>query len=221
MNESELQRAMRVWLPAGACLAGLVVGCVAPLEERKSLGGDRHFLSCPGPLSGCLARVPEVCQDRSYDVVRARDRRYYSGGPPVQSERRSSEAIIQCRGRGTPVGGEQSLLDDDATEPTLESDAESRSRLLCTPGATQACVGVGGCKGGQGCLADGSGFAACECAPAPRAPSPSQAPAAPPTEPAAPPTEPAGPGVSDNPDGASPEGQAPAVDASTPAPPAQ
>ena len=35
--------------------------------------------------------------------------------------------------------------------------------MACVPGASQACVGVGGCAGGQVCLADGSGFGACEC----------------------------------------------------------
>lgn len=34
---------------------------------------------------------------------------------------------------------------------------------VCTPGASVACVGAGGCVGGQRCLADGSGFEACVC----------------------------------------------------------
>ncbi len=33
----------------------------------------------------------------------------------------------------------------------------------CVPGTTQACVGAAACKGGQSCLADGSGFAPCDC----------------------------------------------------------
>lgn len=35
--------------------------------------------------------------------------------------------------------------------------------VLCVPGASQACVGPGGCQGGQVCLPDGSGFGACDC----------------------------------------------------------
>jgi hypothetical protein len=31
------------------------------------------------------------------------------------------------------------------------------------PGATQACVGPGGCSGGQVCAADGGRFEACDC----------------------------------------------------------
>jgi hypothetical protein len=34
---------------------------------------------------------------------------------------------------------------------------------LCVPGASVACVGVGGCAGGQVCNAAGSGFGTCEC----------------------------------------------------------
>ena len=37
---------------------------------------------------------------------------------------------------------------------------------LCVPGQSVACVGVGGCPGGQSCLLDGSGYSACSCNPA-------------------------------------------------------
>lgn len=33
----------------------------------------------------------------------------------------------------------------------------------CVAGSTQACVGPGGCAGGQACLPDGSGFGECDC----------------------------------------------------------
>ena len=33
----------------------------------------------------------------------------------------------------------------------------------CIPGATQLCTGVGACRGAQACLADGSGYEACDC----------------------------------------------------------
>lgn len=37
------------------------------------------------------------------------------------------------------------------------------NQTSCTPGATQACLGPGACEGAQMCLADGSGFGACDC----------------------------------------------------------
>ena len=36
---------------------------------------------------------------------------------------------------------------------------------LCTPGASVACVGTGGCSGGQVCNAEGTGFGPCSCGP--------------------------------------------------------
>src|SRR5688572_24410204 len=35
---------------------------------------------------------------------------------------------------------------------------------LCVPGQSVACVGVGGCPGGQRCNAEGTAFEACDCA---------------------------------------------------------
>ncbi len=36
--------------------------------------------------------------------------------------------------------------------------------VACTPGLSVACVGVGGCMGGQACKLDGSGYGMCVCA---------------------------------------------------------
>jgi hypothetical protein len=42
--------------------------------------------------------------------------------------------------------------------------AGSGGGSVCTPGQSVACVGPGGCAGGQVCAADGRGFGACDCA---------------------------------------------------------
>lgn len=42
--------------------------------------------------------------------------------------------------------------------------SSSQPNRACTPGASVACVGTGGCAGGQVCDADGSGFGVCACA---------------------------------------------------------
>jgi hypothetical protein len=39
----------------------------------------------------------------------------------------------------------------------------------CVPGSTRACAGAALCAGSQSCLADGTGYASCECGPAPQA----------------------------------------------------
>ncbi len=49
--------------------------------------------------------------------------------------------------------------------PTVDAGGgeATTSSVLCVPGSTQECVGPGGCRGGQACLSDGSGFGACDC----------------------------------------------------------
>ena len=37
------------------------------------------------------------------------------------------------------------------------------STMLCTPNRSVACVGAGGCAGGQACNAEGSGYLPCDC----------------------------------------------------------
>jgi len=37
------------------------------------------------------------------------------------------------------------------------------SSKSCIPGQSIACVGVGGCRGGQQCTTDGSGYGPCQC----------------------------------------------------------
>ena len=43
------------------------------------------------------------------------------------------------------------------------SSSGSASLPVCTPGQSVACVGTGGCSGGQVCAADGQAFGACAC----------------------------------------------------------
>lgn len=40
---------------------------------------------------------------------------------------------------------------------------DASTAMACTPGASVACTGAGGCAGGQVCKADGSGFDTCVC----------------------------------------------------------
>jgi hypothetical protein len=51
------------------------------------------------------------------------------------------------------------------SSPTLSSSAaqEAGAMTVCTPGASVACTGPGGCAGGQVCNANGSAFGACDC----------------------------------------------------------
>lgn len=50
-----------------------------------------------------------------------------------------------------------------AAAPRSDVAATAAKSVHCVPGASQACVGPGGCHGGQVCLADGSGLGPCDC----------------------------------------------------------
>jgi len=43
------------------------------------------------------------------------------------------------------------------------SACSSNPAKACTPGASVACVGPGGCSGAQVCTSDGMGFGVCDC----------------------------------------------------------
>jgi hypothetical protein len=103
-------------------------------------------------------------------VLRARDRRVYTGVAPAEVQHRSSEAIVECGSRGIPLVDEPDLAeqatDSQATDAKVEEKAAPppEPRRACIPGLMQGCTGIGGCSGGQACLADGSGFGPCQCA---------------------------------------------------------
>src|SRR5258708_16718185 len=54
------------------------------------------------------------------------------------------------------------LIACGGSSPTLSSGSEAGT-TVCTPGASVACIGAGGCAGGHVCKADGSGYGACNC----------------------------------------------------------
>jgi hypothetical protein len=74
-----------------------------------------------------------------------------------------------------------------AAKQAPPAPAQASAARACVPGATQACLGPGACKGAQACREDGSGFAACDCGTAAHTgPEPGSAPA--PSASAAPPS---------------------------------
>jgi hypothetical protein len=46
---------------------------------------------------------------------------------------------------------------------SASQSASARSDQPCVPNATQLCYGPGACQGAQACLADGTGYTACDC----------------------------------------------------------
>lgn len=124
-----------------------------------------------------------LCGDAGYEVAGGGTRGKVLGGPTGYRTRvQASELIVRC-------GANDASSEEDAPSslPTLP---KAPAPTQCVPGATQACVGPGGCSGGQACREDGAGFEPCDCGeqlPRTTAPAPAPAPSEPPAPPSAPP----------------------------------
>lgn len=161
-------------------LAAVLPACASTNAETQALGDRTYRIRCKAPLAACLKKAEELCPEVSYDVLKARDRRTYTGVEPAVIQHRSSEAIVECGSRGIPMFDEPDLAEEVQTSPEGKAKDEAKPtptpeepRLACTPGVSEACVGIGGCQGGQACREDGSGFGPCLCAPPSAAPAPS------------------------------------------------
>ena len=60
----------------------------------------------------------------------------------------------------------QAPVDEDDEDDEVDESPPPKAKA-CVPGATQACLGPGACKGAQACRDDGSGYGPCDCGNAP------------------------------------------------------
>ena len=86
-------------------------------------------------------------------------------------------AIIREEADGGPLPPPNSSADSGpelgptreagAVDATVGPDATSDAAqgVLCVPGQSIACVGIGGCSSGKVCNGEGSGYGPCDCAP--------------------------------------------------------
>ncbi len=163
-------------VPAVAAIA-LVSSCatVPAVTVDKRPDGIVH-LTCKAALPACLQQVEALCDHQRYAVLRAFDDHDYKGDSVYPTEFRNSEVFVRCGLRGAWGDANKSLLAEPlcpapaAPPPPVAPPSPPRA---CFPGTTQACVGPGGCAGGQVCASDGATFGACDCggAPATRPPS--------------------------------------------------
>jgi hypothetical protein len=163
---------------AGIALA--LLGCATPKVQVERLqDGILHF-SCQAPLPECLASVEVACERQRYAVLRAFDDRNLKGDTTVQSMPevtgnmglfRSSEAFVRCD-RNAGWSTENQALRKAPLGKEAAAAPMTAAQVGCTPGAAVACVGVGGCKGGQICVPDGSRLGPCECGPPQASPAP-------------------------------------------------
>lgn len=128
-------------------------------QEKRLQDGAWH-IRCGESMSRCTNRADVLCGDRGYHVLGGGTQGAMLGGPSgYQTRVESSELIVRC---GVAPAGEEEPEEVSSERAGAPDPAPSRD-LLCIPGSAQACVGPGGCAGGQACLADGSGYAACDC----------------------------------------------------------
>jgi hypothetical protein len=148
-----------------------LVLALVPLSASCSRGGGMpaqqadgsYRLSCTGPLTDCLERAERLCKDEGYTVM-GQDVHELLGHEQGQSqiEVRKSEATIHC---GKPQGSGARAFVELKRDPVSAAPPPPAKPepLACVPGSTQACVGPGGCKGGQACTSDGSRYESCDC----------------------------------------------------------
>ncbi len=156
---------MRLRILGAACLTACVwfSGCAGSgVSSIKPLGDGQFRLQCKLPLRDCLERVESHCRDEGYTLLNASEEQRRAGVEPVMSEHVESRAIFRCGPSEEPAQGPKVVKAAAAPEPSATS---------CLPGASQACVGPGGCAGGQSCLPDGSGLGPCDCGSAEPVPS--------------------------------------------------
>jgi hypothetical protein len=141
-------------------LAFISCSSVQVPASRRPDGSWR--LQCGSSLAPCVQRAAEVCKDRGYVVLGGMSKRQLYGAELGVSQvaERQSELAIACADRRGQLPTVLSSSPAPRDDPPPASVAHTAA---CTPGATQRCVGAGACAGGQACLADGLGYAACDC----------------------------------------------------------
>jgi hypothetical protein len=133
--------------------------CASQPAGRTALPDGSFKIECRKGLAACLTDLTkDICQEYGYEVLKGQEvvKRY--GVEPVNSVLVTSDAVVRCRSPAALIGG------TPAPTPTASG---ARAPSGCFPGATQACLGPGACKGAQTCRDDGTSFGPCDCGGAP------------------------------------------------------
>jgi len=156
-------------LVLGATGLFATAACAKPDVQVRALPDGTRELTCRHTLPQCLSHVDDFCKGASYEVLYATDTQKIFGSPSSSEvESRTSQAVIHCLGphqkpMGEPPAPGAVASAEVAAPVAVAVPTAPAAPRVCVPGATQACVGVAGCTGGQACLRDGSGFGDCDC----------------------------------------------------------
>lgn len=146
-----------------------LAGCSRPAVNAQRLPDGTRELKCELPLWQCVRAVDDYCKGNSYELLYAIDKQQLLGSQASMVESHTSELVVRCqtqhvRLKGPLVETPPAVVQTaSAPSPAPVSAPAPKAALACVPGSTQTCVGPGACAGGQACLADGSGFGACDC----------------------------------------------------------
>jgi hypothetical protein len=171
-------RAMRTTLiiSFGLLAASTVTGCAASDFEQRKLKDGSYEFTCQLSMDECMRRVQDRCDHQRFRILEGTSETRLRDAPPFEKSYHTSRLRLQCTSDGADV-----LL-------SVDSGGAAAPKTSCSAGETRTCVGPGACKGGQSCLADGSGFSACDCGVS-SAPPPSAAPPEAPAQPVTPPAD--------------------------------
>lgn len=142
----------------------LLVACGPSKVQSTKLKDGSWSFTCELAMDECIRRVQERCPAQRYRILEGTSETRLRDAPPFERAYHTSRLHLVCNDAGANV----LLAVDGALEPNRSaSEAAATSSKACTVGQTRECVGPAACKGGQSCLADGSGYGACDCGPAP------------------------------------------------------
>jgi len=165
-----------------------IVGCAK--AGMTTMPDGSHRIVCERGMKVCISRADKVCGDDGYTIVSGTTKKHLLGGDgsSYREMAENAELIISCGDTPPPPAAEETKY--VALPP--RTDQPVPGTAACVPGASQLCVGPAACQGGQVCLADGSGFGACDCGPS-ATPAPGTAPAPAPAPGSVTPAAPAAP----------------------------
>ena len=157
----------------------LLTACSPAQFQQERLNDGSIKVTCELAMDECVRRAQDLCPSQRYRIIAGTSETRLRDIPPFEHAYHTSRLHFSC----TDDGGKPLISLD--SPPAASAEARPAVPRGCTAGETRMCVGSAACKGGQACLADGSGFGPCDCGPV----------AQPATTPATAPTAPAEPGA--------------------------
>lgn len=151
-------------------LSALTLACGSVNTSRLPHGGFR--ISCEKGMEDCVSRADKLCSGKGYTILGGQNETEQLGGASsnYQTVKFVGELEIVCgkvevaAPACKPISTEETVHRVGEPAPVAPVlPAPPTTTRACVPGSTQTCVGAAACAGGQVCLADGSGYGACDC----------------------------------------------------------